>query len=197
MSPIIQIDDKLVSAELWRQCFACDLAECAGMCCVWGDSGAPLETDEADILQREYPYFASYMEPDGVRAIEAQGVAVRDADGDLVTPLIGGKECAYACFDAEGICYCAIERAWREGKTVFRKPISCWLYPVRLAQLGDHIGLNYDRAHLCRGAREKGEKEQMPVFRFLREPLIHRFGEAFYRELEQIHDELLTINHYH
>ncbi|MDR0729012.1 MAG: DUF3109 family protein [Prevotellaceae bacterium] len=191
---MIQIDDKLVSAEVWRQCFVCDLTECAGICCVWGDSGAPLEADERDILQLEYPHFASYMTPEGIRAVEAQGVAMCDADGDLVTPLIEGKECAYAYFDAAGICYCAIERACREGKTAFRKPISCWLYPIRLARLSDHIGLNYDRAHLCRGAREKGEQEQMPVFRFLREPLVHRFGEAFYRELEQV-AETLNINH--
>ena len=186
MSPIIQIDDKLVSAEVWRQCFACDLAVCAGKCCVWGDSGAPLEADEGAVLQREYPFFSPYMTPAGIRATEAQGVAVRDDDGDLVTPLVEGKECAYACFDTQGACYCAIERAWREGATAFRKPVSCWLYPVRIARLGDRIGLNYDRGHLCRGAREKGERERTPVFRFLREPLVARFGEAFYEELEQI-----------
>jgi hypothetical protein len=160
------------------------------MCCVWGDSGAPLEPGEDSRLQEEYLHFAPYMTPDGRQAVAAQGVAVCDADGDHVTPLIAGKECAYACFDPSGICYCAIERAWREGRTVFRKPVSCWLYPVRLARLGDAVGLNYDRAHLCRGAREKGEQLRMPVFRFLREPLIHCFGEAFYHQLEQV-----AINH--
>ncbi|MDR2361238.1 MAG: DUF3109 family protein [Prevotellaceae bacterium] len=189
---MIQIDDKLVSAEIWRQHFTCNLTECAGICCVWGDSGAPLEIAEKNILQREYPHLTPYMTPEGIQAVTTQGVATRDADGDLVTPLIAGKECAYTYFDMAGACYCAIERACREGKTTFRKPISCWLYPIRLTRIGDNIALNYDRAHLCRGAREKGEQQQTPVFRFLREPLIHRFGETFYHELEQVAETLTT-----
>jgi hypothetical protein len=186
MAPIIQIDDKLISADVWQQRFACDIAQCAGICCVWGDSGAPLDRDEVEIVRTEYPNFAAYMKPEGILAVEQQGFATVDADGDLVTPLIDNKECAYSFFDKAGNCLCAIERACREGQTTFRKPISCWLYPVRLKQFAENVGINYDRQRMCSCAWEKGEKENMPVFRFLREPLIHRFGEAFYDEMEKV-----------
>ncbi|MDR1405581.1 MAG: DUF3109 family protein [Prevotellaceae bacterium] len=191
---MVQIDDKLISSDVWREHFSCDTAQCAGICCVYGDSGAPLEPDEAETLKREYPNFVACMKPEGIAAVEAQGVAVVDRDNELGTPLIANRECAYSCFDRENVCYCAIERAFREGKTTFRKPISCWLYPVRLKQFKDVIGLNYDRLHLCDAARAKGKNENLPVFRFLREPLIHRFGKAFYDEMEKIYLEINAIN---
>jgi hypothetical protein len=192
MSPIIQIDDKLISVEVWQECFACDIAQCAGICCVYGDSGAPLEPGEEDILKKEYPNFAAYMTPEGVKAVKKQGVAVIDASNELGTPLIANKECAYACFDKENHCYCAIERAYFEGKTTFRKPISCWMYPIRMKQFGHITGLNYDRQHLCDAAREKGKKENIPVFRFLRDPLLHRFGKDFYEEMEKIQGQIMN-----
>ncbi|MDR3133131.1 MAG: DUF3109 family protein [Prevotellaceae bacterium] len=184
---MIQIDDKLISADVWQEHFACDISQCAGICCVYGDSGAPLEPAEAEMLEKEYPNFVACMKPEGVRAVEEQGVAVVDFDNELCTPLIANKECAYSCFDKDNVCYCAIERAWSEGKTAFRKPVSCWLYPIRIKQFREITGLNYDRQHLCDAARAKGEKENMPVFRFLREPLIYRFGKAFYEEMEKIY----------
>ncbi len=165
MLSIVEIDDKLISADVWQQYFACDLEQCAGICCIYGDSGAPLDDDEAEILKQEYPNFVAYMKPEGVKAVEEQGVAVRDFENELGTPLINNKECAYSCFDHHGVCYCAIEHAYREGKTVFRKPISCWLYPIRLKKLSRNIALNYDTLHLCDGARKKGAKEKVPVFR--------------------------------
>ncbi len=190
MTSIVQIDDKLISADVWEKQFACNISQCAGICCVLGDSGAPLDDYEADILKEEYKNYKSYMKPEGVRTIDEQGFAVIDSDGDLGTPLIGGKECAYSCFDAEGVCYCAIEHAYREGKTTFRKPISCWLYPIRLKQLSENIALNYDQIRICDCARTRGENEKIPVFRFLREPLIHRFGEAFYNDMEEMYKTL-------
>jgi hypothetical protein len=192
MSPIIQIDDKLISADVWQQCFACDIAQCAGICCVYGDSGAPLVSGEEDILEKEYPNFSAYMTPGGVKAVRKQGLAVVDAENELGTPLVANKECAYACFDKDNVCYCAIERAYVEGKTSFRKPISCWMYPIRIKQFGKIIGLNYDRQHLCDAARAKGKKENIPVFRFLREPLIYRFGKNFYDEMEKIHNRIMN-----
>ena len=185
MTPIIQIDDKLISADVFEKHFACDIAQCAGICCVLGDSGAPLEEEEKTLLENEYEHYAAYMKPEGRKAVEEQGHTVIDPDGDLVTPLIKGKECAYSCFDAEGVCYCAIERAFLEGKTKFRKPFSCYLYPIRLKQLHEHIALNYDTWHACEAARAKGAKEKIPVFRFLKEPLIARFGQAFYDKMEE------------
>ena len=185
MTPIIQIDDKLISADVFEKHFACDIAQCAGICCVLGDSGAPLEEEEKKLLENEYEHYAAYMKPAGRKAVEEQGHTVIDPDGDLVTPLIKGKECAYSCFDAEGVCYCAIERAFLEGKTKFRKPLSCYLYPIRLKQLHEHTALNYDTWHACEAARAKGAKEGIPVFRFLKEPLIARFGQEFYDKMEE------------
>lgn len=193
MVSVIQIDDKLISADVWEQYFCCDIDRCAGICCVSGDSGAPLEDHEWEILKREYPNFKPCMKPEGIKAIEEQGVAVYDFENELGTPLIANKECAYSCFDAKGVCYCAIEQAYRAGKTTFRKPISCWLYPIRLKQLSENIALNYDRQPICNCAREKGADEKIPVFRFLREPITHRFGEAFYHEMETVFEEIKKI----
>ena len=185
MTPIIQIDDKLISVDIFEKYFACELESCAGACCVLGDSGAPLEKEECKLLEQEYPFFSPYMKKEGRKAVEEQGFSLIDADGDQVTPLIAGKECAYSYFDAQAICCCAIERAFLKEKTNFRKPISCWLYPIRLKPLGELIGLNYDQCHTCSCAREKGTKEKMPVYRFLKEPIIRRFGVAFYEQLEK------------
>ena len=188
MVSIIQIDDKLISANLWLKHFACDISECAGICCVLGDSGAPLEDFEAQILEKEYPNFKTYMKPEGIKAVEEQGLSVYDSDNDLGTTLIAGKECAYSCFDSENVCYCAIERAFQEGKTTFRKPISCWLYPIRLKQLSENIALNYDQQSMCSCACARGEEQQIPVFRFLSESIIHRFGKEFYDEMEKVYE---------
>ena len=183
MTSIIQIDDKLISADVFEKCFACDIAQCAGICCVLGDSGAPLDKKEKRILQREYEHFVAYMKPEGRKAVEQQGHTVIDPDGDLVTPLINGKECAYSNTDAGGACYCAIERAFLDGKTTFRKPISCYLYPVRIKQVGEFTCLNYDVWSACACARTKGAAENTPVFRFLQHPIIARFGPSFYEKM--------------
>jgi hypothetical protein len=186
MTSIIRIDDKLISADVFEKRFACDIAHCAGCCCVLGDSGAPLEKDEKRVLQREYEHFVDYMKPAGRRAVERQGHTVIDLDGDLVTPLIGGKECAYSNTDTDGTCYCAIERAFLDGKTAFRKPMSCYLYPIRIKQVGEFTCLNYDVWSACDCARIKGAAENIPVFRFLRQPLIARFGQAFYGKIQKL-----------
>lgn len=143
---MIEIDDKIVSTDLLRECFACDLGACKGICCVEGNAGAPLETDEVDTLEEEYPNYKPYMTPEGIRAVEAQGFMVVDEDGDYTTPLVDDAECAYA-YTEEGITFCAIEKAFREGKTTFRKPISCHLYPIRLMNFSNGtVGLNYHRS---------------------------------------------------
>lgn len=188
---MIEIDDKIVSADLLRECFACDLSQCRGICCVEGNAGAPLEADEVDILEREYGAYRPYMTAEGIEAVERQGFMVVDADGDYTTPLVNDAECAYAR-NENGVTLCAIEKAWLEGKTLFRKPISCHLYPIRLVHFSNgSIGLNYHRWSVCEPARRCGRKLGIPVYRALREPIIRRFGEEFYRALEAA-DELLN-----
>jgi hypothetical protein len=182
---MLQIDGKIISEELLTSYFCCDLGVCAGVCCVDGDSGAPLEKSEEEILRQELPNFYYYLAPKGRQAIAEQGVAVLDGDNDLVTPLVAdGEECAYAYFSENGACLCAIEKAFFERKTAYRKPLSCHLYPIRVSLLGDNLALNYDCQWMCRGARTKGKREGMPVFQFLKGPIIRRFGEDFYRQLE-------------
>jgi hypothetical protein len=188
MTSIVQIDDKLISADVFEKHFACDIAQCAGICCVLCDSGAPLEQKEKRILQREYKHFVAYMKPEGRKAVEEQGHTVIDLDGDLVTPLINGAACAYSNTDAGGTCYCAIERAFLDGKTTFRKPISCYIYPIRIKQVGEFTCLNYDVWSACDCARTKGKEKNIPVFRFLEKPIIARFGQAFYDKMNIIYN---------
>ncbi len=187
---MIEIDDKIVSADLLRECFACDLTQCKGICCVEGNAGAPLEMDEVDVLEEEWENYRPYMTPEGIEAVERQGFMVVDCEGDYTTPLVDDAECAFSC-EENGITYCAIERAWKEGKTSFRKPISCHLYPIRLASFSNgSIGLNYHRWEVCRPACECGKRLGIPVYRALKEPIVRRFGEDFYHQLEAAADLL-------
>ena len=181
---MIEIDDKIVSSDLLRECFACDLGKCKGICCVEGDAGAPLELDEVDLLEEEYENYAPYMTEEGRQEVERQGFMVVDSDGDYTTPLVNNAECAYA-FSDNGVTFCAIERAYREGKCSFLKPISCHLYPIRVKQFSNgSYGLNYHRWSVCRHAVECGKKIGLPVYKALKEPIIRRFGEEFYKALE-------------
>lgn len=181
---MIEIDGKIVSTELLRECFACDLTQCKGICCVEGNAGAPLEIEEVDILEEVYPRYKPYMTQEGIEAVEAQGFMVVDVDGDYTTPLVNDAECAYACREG-GVTMCAIEKAWRDGKTPFRKPVSCHLYPIRLINFSNGtVGLNYHRWSVCEPARRLGRKIGMPVYKALKEPIIRRFGEEFYTALE-------------
>ncbi len=189
---MIEIDDKIVSADLLRECFACDLAACKGACCVEGNAGAPLETDEVDTLEREYEAYKPYMTPEGIAAIKRQGFMVIDEEGDYTTPLVDDAECAYS-YCENGITLCAIERAWKEGRTPFRKPISCHLYPIRLVRFSNgSTGLNYHRWSVCEAARICGERAGIPVYKALREPIVRKFGEDFYRALEAAENYLHT-----
>lgn len=182
---MIQIGDKIVSLDLFEVQFRCDLSRCKGICCVEGNAGAPLEADEVDLLEREYPLYKTYMTPEGIEAVERQGFMVPDDEGDYTTPLVDDAECAYS-FRENGVTLCAIEKAYDNGQTEFKKPISCHLYPVRLSRFGNgSTGLNYHRWAVCNCALELGKKEGTPLFRVLREPLIRRFGKEFYNDLEE------------
>ena len=186
---MIQIGDKIVSLELFEEKFICNLDKCNGNCCVYGDSGAPLEDEEAETLDKIYDKIKHHLSPEGKNAIENQGKWVIDGDGDKVTPLIDGKECAYTYFK-NGIAFCGIEKAYEKGKVDFRKPLSCHLYPIRLSKIGDMTALNYHKWGICEPARILGKKKNQPVFRFLKDSIIRVYGRRFYDELEKVFYEL-------
>lgn len=182
---IIEIDNILVSSAILTEKFLCDYTKCHGGCCIIGDSGAPLSESECNYLKGEFNKISKYLRPEGIRSIEEQGPFVTDLDGDLVTPLVAGEECVYARFDKEDNCFCAIEVAHNAGESTLRKPISCWLYPIRISKLSNGmVALNLHEWRICLDAFVKGENEGIPVYKFLRDPLIFAFGEDFYSQLE-------------
>ena len=187
---MIQIQDVIVSLDIFREKFLCDLDACKGECCVEGDAGAPVELDEVARLEEVLPVVWDDLSPAAREVIDRQGVVYPDRDGELVTSIINGKDCVFTCYDERGCCCCAIEKAYREGKTNFYKPISCHLYPIRVGHYGPYKALNYHRWSVCRAAVLLGEKEDVPVYKFLKEPLTRKFGEAWYAELETAADEL-------
>ncbi len=180
---MLQIQDTLVSLNVIERRFCCDVAVCRGACCVEGDSGAPLTGEEINLIEDEYDNFKGYMRKEGIEEVERQGHWIIDVENDQVTPLIKEKECAYAIFE-NGLAQCAIEKAYFDGKTRFRKPISCHLYPVRIKEYKQFIAVNYDEWDICRPAKKLGEKKGSRVYEFVREALINRFGEEWYQELE-------------
>lgn len=186
---MIQIDDALVGLDIIERCFICDISQCKGACCIEGDSGAPLEEEELEELQKVLPEIWDDLLPEAQEIIRKQGVAYIDSDGDIVTSIVQGKNCVFTCYDEAGVCKCAIEKAYREGRVSFYKPVSCHLYPIRITQYRDYRAVNYDRWKICKCAEALGNNEGVPVYRFLKEPLIRKFGEAWYNELEQCAEE--------
>lgn len=180
---MIQIQHTLLSDEIFEEQFICDLCKCKGQCCVEGESGAPITREEFDKINEILPEIRKDLSPKALELIERQGIAYTDTDGELVTSIIEGKECVFARFDADGVCKCTIDSAFREGRISVQKPISCHLYPVRLHEYADFTAVNYHRWSVCRPALKLGRKEGVPLYRFLREPLIRKFGEEWYREV--------------
>jgi len=187
---LLQIDQTIISLDLIEEKFACDLPKCKGMCCFFGDSGAPLEPGEVNILTNIYPKVKPYLRKEGIEAIEKSGPAIIDDDGDHVTPLIEDKECAYTYLEGD-IYKCAIERAFIEKKTGFRKPVSCCIFPVRIKKYKNFEGVNYEKWDICKPARELGAKLNIPVYRFLKDPLKRKYGKKWYKKLEMAADEVL------
>lgn len=180
---IIEIDNVLVSTDIFTEYFCCDLDACKGICCVEGDAGAPVTIDEIAGIEDAIDTVWDDLSATAQAVIDKQGVAYTDRDGDLVTSIIGGKDCVFTCYE-KGCCLCALERAWRAGKTAFCKPISCALYPIREKKLSNGmVALNYNRWDVCHDAVKKGNELRLPVYRFLRDPLVRRFGEDFYQQL--------------
>ena len=180
---MIQIDDAIVALDIIEENFLCDLSACKGECCVEGESGAPLENEEVEILEKILPLVWDDLAPKAQEIINAQGVAYQDRDGDMVTSIVNGKDCVFTYYDEKGICKCAIEKAYKEGKTDFYKPISCHLYPIRLEKFREFTAVNYHRWRVCKAAVLLGNKEGLRIYQFLKEPLIRKFGDAWYNEL--------------
>lgn len=181
---MVLIGETLVSLDLFEQKFKCDLSKCLGMCCVDGVAGAPVEEDETRIIKDIFPVIQPYLKEKNKEAIEEKGVVVKDSDGEWVTPLIKGEECAYAVFE-NGIAKCAIEKAYFDGLISFRKPVSCHLYPIRIKKIDKLEALNYHEWEICSPAVERGKMEGIPVYKFLKDVLIRRYGKDWYKELEE------------
>ena len=184
---MIVIDDILFSDDVKNISFVCNLQKCKGACCIEGDSGAPLEADEVDLVKKFYPRFKKYMSEKGIAAVEKYGYSVIEEEDEytgIATPLMDGTgACAYVNFDKSGISYCAIEKAYLDGKTDWRKPISCHLYPIRIKAYEGFTAVNYDEWDICSDACKLGEKLKVSVYQFLKEPLIRKFGAEVYDAL--------------
>jgi hypothetical protein len=182
---MIAIDRTLVSEDLLEKRFVCDLNACKGQCCVAGDSGAPLDKEELPILESVLEQVKPYMNKKGLRALDKLGPYVIDGDGDYTTSLVSeGAECAFVYFDENKIAKCAIEKAYLEGKIEWKKPISCHLYPVRITPYKNYDAVNYSKWDICKPACECGKKLDVPVYKFLKEPLIRKYGKDWYKKLE-------------
>ncbi len=191
---MIEIGKTIVSRDLLDKKFVCDLKKCKGICCVEGDSGAPIEKEEIQKLEKDIEKIFPYLREEGRKVIEEQGVYVIDWDSEYVTPLINNKECAYAVFEND-IAACGIEKAYLAGATTFRKPISCFLYPVRVKKFNKFDAVNYDRWDICKPAIENGNNLDVPVYQFLEQPLKQKFGENWYEQLSLVDRELKKANH--
>lgn len=180
---MLQIQNTLVSLDLAEQFFCCDLDKCLGQCCIDGDAGAPITPAEKEILEQITPKLMPELLPAAQREIESEGVAYVDEEGDLVTSIVDGRNCVYTCYAEGGKCLCAIDRAYRRGECSFRKPISCYLYPLRLTEYPTFTAVNYHRWKICRSAETNGRNLGIRLYQFMREPLIERFGQEWYDEL--------------
>lgn len=190
---MIAINHTLISEDIFDKKFVCDLNACKGECCVSGDSGAPLNIKELKILDKIYNSVKPYMNEKGIATVDKQGTYVLDKDGDYTTPLVSdGAECAYVFFDEKNIAKCAIEQAYLAGKTDpiavgWKKPISCHLYPIRITEYKEYDAVNYHSWHICKPACECGQQLNVPVYKFLKEPLVRKYGDAWYEELEAVY----------
>ncbi len=180
---MILLEDQVLSDDIKEQFFVCDLNACKGACCVEGDLGAPLEESELQELAKAYEAVKPYLSDEGKKAIEKEGLYIKDFEGDYSTTTINGKECAFAIYDENKVLKCGIEQAYLDGKTDFKKPISCHLYPIRITKYDHYEALNYDRWDICSAACTLGSKLGVPVYKFLKDALVRKYGEAWYDQL--------------
>jgi hypothetical protein len=183
---MLAIQNTLVSLDLLERYFVCDLSTCKGACCVKGDAGAPLTDEEIDHLENIIDDILPFLDDEGKKMIEKKGVFEIDTDGDKGTSLLSNGRCAYALVDKNGMVSCGIEKAYNEGAIDFQKPISCHLYPVRITEYESYDAVNYNRWSICKPACECGAKLKVPLFKFLKNALVRKYGVAWYEELEKI-----------
>ncbi|HRP89808.1 MAG TPA: DUF3109 family protein [Edaphocola sp.] len=187
---MVAIEDILISDDIFEKQFVCDLNKCKGACCEVGDCGAPITMEEANIIEDLYPIIKDDLLPEARRIIEEEGAYTFDDEHDIVTPTIGNGICVYGFKDEKGQIKCAIEKAFYEGKTNFKKPISCHLFPIRVIENENFHALNYEpNMDICQPGCDLGEQLKVPVYKFLKEPLIRKYGEEFYEDLEYTAEE--------
>ena len=187
---LIEVQNKIVSTEIFERKFVCDLKACKGACCIEGDDGAPLEKEEVDIIEENLDKIKPFMRREGVEAVEKGGVSYLDRHDEPVTTLVDQRECAFVFFDDEGISKCSIEQAYLEGEINYKKPISCHLYPIRVKKFDNLEALAYDEWNICKSACACGDKLDVPVYRFLKEPLVRAYGQAFFDDLLLVDQEV-------
>ena len=183
---MFQLGKAIVSEEIIENDFVCNLSACKGACCIDGDAGAPLEKEETLKLEAIYPKVKPFLRKEGIKAIESQGTFITTEQGELETPLIDGADCAYVIFDKKGVALCAIEEAYNQGEINWKKPLSCHLYPVRVKDYSEFSAINYHKWHICDDACTLGKELQVPIYKFVKEALIRKFGENWYAELEKV-----------
>ncbi len=183
---MFQIGKTIVSEDIIEKEFVCNLSACKGECCIAGDAGAPLDKNEVETLKEVYPIIKPFLRKEGIDAIETQGTSITTEFGDLETPLVNNQECAYVIFDEKDTALCGIEAANRAGKIDWKKPISCHLYPIRVQNYSSFSAVNYNSWSICDDACSLGSELKIPTYKFLKEPLIRKFGSDWYNELENV-----------
>ncbi|MCB4806889.1 DUF3109 family protein [Tamlana sp. 62-3] len=186
---MFQLGKTIVSEDVIEKDFVCNLNACKGACCIDGDAGAPLNKEETQILETIYPKVKPFLRPEGIEAIEKQGTFITTENEELETPLINGADCAYVIFDENKTALCAIEEAYNQGEVDWKKPVSCHLYPIRVQDYTEFSAVNYHKWQICDDACELGEELGVPVYKFVKEALIRKFGVDWYDELEKIAQE--------
>ncbi|CAA0214592.1 conserved hypothetical protein [Tenacibaculum maritimum] len=188
---MFQLGKTIISEDIIKKDFICNLSACKGACCIDGDAGAPLEKEETDILEKIYPKVKPFLRKEGIQAIEEQGTWITSDFGELETPLIGDADCAYVIFDDKNTALCAIEEAYNQGIIDWKKPISCHLYPIRVQNYTEFSAVNYNKWKICNDACSLGKELQVPVYKFVKQALIRKFGQNWYDELEKEADKIL------
>ncbi|WP_159245587.1 DUF3109 family protein [Tenacibaculum maritimum] len=189
---MFQLGKTIISEDIIKKDFVCNLSACKGACCIDGDAGAPLEKEETDILEKIYPKVKPFLRKEGIQAIEEQGTWITSDFGELETPLIGNTDCAYVIFDDKNTALCAIEEAYNQGIIDWKKPISCHLYPIRVQNYTEFSAVNYNKWKICNDACSLGKELQVPIYKFVKQALIRKFGQNWYDELEKEADKILN-----
>ena len=189
---MFELGKTVVSEEILENHFVCDLNACKGACCIDGNAGAPLEEEETEILTNLFSDLSPFLRPEGIEAIKSQGAFVKGDDGEWETPLIDNNECAYVVYNDSGIAQCGIENANKAGAVDWQKPVSCHLYPVRIREYSQLTAVNYHKWEICDPACTLGDALKMPIYKFVKDALIRKFGAEWYKELEEAASQLLN-----